>query len=71
MSDVRIDTVGRINTPGSDEGMYIKVEEVTGGYIILKSPHRDFNTGFDDWVQQARLQDYFDEAGWDITWEAD
>lgn len=42
--------------------------ENSGGYLILKSHKSDFSDGYDDWVEEAKLDAYFSEAGWKIEW---
>lgn len=71
MNQIKIDKVGQILS-GDDSGYFVKIlddSENTGGYLVLVSESKLFDTGHDDWVQDIKsLRGYFDESSWTIDW---
>lgn len=67
---IEIGKKGKI-VAGDEEIRYVLVQddrENTGGYLILKGLDVNFERGYDDWVEAAKLDDYFKESGWVIDW---
>jgi hypothetical protein len=57
---------------GPDAGHFIYVEDnLMGGFLIHTSPDADFQRGMDGWVDKEDLDQYFNEAGWEIDWLED
>jgi hypothetical protein len=71
MTSIKIGTTGRIRK-GDDVGSFVKILDDasnTGGYLIIISADKNFNEGYDDWVEnKASLEKYFLESNWEIDW---
>lgn len=71
---VKINIIGKI-LQGDDKGSFIKIlddSKDTGGYLVLLSEQKTFETSFDDWLEDmSALKKYFQESKWVIAWEKD
>jgi hypothetical protein len=66
----KIGKKGRIRS-GKGAGFFVRIEDDsqnTGGYLILRWQDVP-KVGYDHWVENlADLEQYMNEAGWDIEW---
>ena len=66
----KIGKKGRIRN-GKYAGFFVRIEDDsqnTGGYLILRWQDVP-SVGYDHWVENlADLEQYMNEAGWDIEW---
>jgi hypothetical protein len=67
---IEVGKKGRI-VSGLKAGGFVYVEddtENTGGYLVHTATSPDFQDGFDGWVEKEGLEQYFNEAQWEIEW---
>lgn len=70
MKHIPIGRKGFIRNEGVLEP-YILIQddrENTGGYYVYKYASSDMVNGFDDWVLEGELEDYFRDSGWQVDW---
>lgn len=70
---VPVGVKGRIRNAGVKEPYVFVQDDLsnTEGYLVLTSDNIDFTTGYDGWVLKNDLDEYFQEAGWDVQWLED
>ncbi|MDX1932940.1 MAG: hypothetical protein SFU56_10075 [Capsulimonadales bacterium] len=72
MTNIPVGVKGRILNEGEAEPYVLVQDDVynTGGYLVLTSDTWDFtsNNGHDYWVLKDELEDFFQEAMWQIDW---
>lgn len=72
MNEIKINQYGKI-VKGDYKGWLVFIKddkENTGGYLILISPSKNSDIGYDDWVlNYENLKQYFLECKWIIEWE--
>ena len=67
---LKVGKKGRIIS-GDEQIRYVMIQDDrnnSGGYLILKGLDPDFKDGYDDWVEEDKLDAYFEESGWLIEW---
>ena len=73
MTEIRRNTAGVI-VAGRWEGQSIVVEDQrneTGGYLIVIGPNSGGEQSGDMWIEAEKLEDAFEDAGWQIEWTGD